>query len=713
MAAAVAAIAAVGVASMSAWSRTTGEIAALAEQRAIMEAVLDIDSDPVTYPARGVLPARTLVRATLLQADARGQRFSTKQPVTLIVTGSEQVVAGQRIQVRVRAAAAEVGDGVAAVLQQIGTITVSSEPDALNRAVNALREGLRAAMNWSDPAAAGLVPALVVGDVSRLPDSLVAAFRATGLSHLTAVSGTNLTLMLAFVLLAARYAGARGWWLRGIAVGCVAGFVLLCRGEPSVLRAAAMGLVALSATGVARDTGRGVRQLCVAVMVLLLIDPWLSHSWGFALSTSATGGIIWWSPKWQEALAKWCPAWLAEAIAVPLAAQLATQPLVTALNGQVSLVGVLANLAAGPFVGPVTVLGLLATLVALVSNWVASALGWVAGWCVQPIILVAEVGADLPGAVWQVGDAALVIAVIAVASLLIARAIPGVLVRPAAALSALALLIAVICIRLPTPGWPGDWSVVFCDVGQGDATVLRGEDGTAMLVDGGPEPALLHECLDSLGVTALSLVVVTHQHSDHLFGLAGLGERYRIGTLLLRAGLDESQIATTANFVGGTPMLLSAQSGQRITLGSMVWETLASGAPFSIRISDSGEDPQENNAGTIGVVYVNGLSVLLTGDAEPEAQEALLAATGVPDVDILKVPHHGSPNQSAAFLEAARAAVAVVSVGVDNGYGHPSARTIATLSDSGTQVWRTDQNGAVAVGSDGTSILVIPRRRAP
>ncbi|MDR0436613.1 MAG: hypothetical protein LBH11_07700, partial [Propionibacteriaceae bacterium] len=188
---------------------------------------------------------------------------------------------------------------------------------------------------------------------------------------------------------------------------------------------------------------------------------------------------------------------------------------------------------------------------------------------------------------------------------------------------------------------------------------------------------------------------------------------YRVGTALLRAGLSTAQVTATAAFIGGDPEVLLARTGQRITVGSIIWETLASGPPFAVRASGDGEDPQENNAGTIGVAYVRGLSVLLTGDAEPEAQEALLAAGGVPDVVVIKVPHHGSANQSAAFLAAARAEVAVASVGVDNGYGHPSSRTIGILIGAGTQVWRTDQDGAVAVGLAGDSVLVIPRRRPP
>ena len=142
----------------------------------------------------------------------------------------------------------------------------------------------------------------------------------------------------------------------------VVAFVVVCRVEPSVLRAGAMGLVALAGVGLAGGRGKGLRHLCVAVWLLVLLEPWLARSVGFALSTLATAGILWWGRRWALAMT-WAPAWLAESVAVPLAAQLATQAVVTAISGEVSVVGLAANALAGPFVGPATVLGLLAMLV--------------------------------------------------------------------------------------------------------------------------------------------------------------------------------------------------------------------------------------------------------------------------------------------------------------------------------------------------------------
>ena len=157
----------------------------------------------------------------------------------------------------------------------------------------------------------------------------------------------------------------RGRWLYVVGACGIAGFVLLARTEPSVLRAAVMGAVGLVAMG-ANGRQRGSRALGVAVVVLLLVDPPLATSMGFALSVLATAGILLLAPGWRDALCRWLPRWLAEAVAVPAAAQLACTPLVAAISGQVSLVAVAANLVVAPAVGPATVLGLGGGLLGLV-----------------------------------------------------------------------------------------------------------------------------------------------------------------------------------------------------------------------------------------------------------------------------------------------------------------------------------------------------------
>ena len=365
------------------------------------------------------------------------------------------------------------------------------------------------------------MPALVLGDTSAMTDDLQQSFQATGLTHLTAVSGANLTLLLAFLLFAAKWLGVRGRWLRVVGLGGVVVFVALCRTEPSVLRAAAMGLVALAALG-AGGGRKGLRQLAVAVLLLVLVDPFLARSVGFALSVLASGGIVWWASSWVAA-ATWLPRPLAEAVAVPLAAHLATLPVVAALSGAVSVSGLLANALAGPFVGPATVLGFAAAGLSLLSSWLAAIAGWGASWCAQAIIWIAHAGAALPGIVVAVaGDSG------GAGRPRPGRpGVPGCRSRCSPAIGGGSWVPACCCVAgmltgPVQPGWPPrDWKLVACSVGQGDGLVLRAGPGQAVVVDVGPDPTAIRRCLSALRIRAVPIVVLTHFHADHVDGLVG------------------------------------------------------------------------------------------------------------------------------------------------------------------------------------------------
>jgi len=697
------------------WATGTGVVRGWAAEGAVMDVQARVSGDPVTWPARGYLPAQTVVPLRVSHIAARGETVRLWQDAELVVTGDAPPLAvGQRIAVTARAGVPDPGSGLALTLRQAGDLTVTKPPGAVDRAITALRSGLHRAMSHSPPAQAGLVPSLVVGDTAALPQGVVEQFRATSLSHLVAVSGTNLTLMLGFALMLAKRCGARGVGLRVIAAGSVVVFVVLCRAEPSVLRAAAMGLVALVAVGAGGDPRRGFRHLSLAVIGLLLVTPWLAHSWGFGLSAAATAGILWWAGPWQRAMAVWAPAWLAEALCVPLAAQLATQPLVTALNGQVSLVGVFANLAAAPFVGPVTVLGLIVCLMSPVSLVAASGVGWLAGWCAEPILRTASFGSALPGATIPVGTTALALGTVGLVSVAVAVGLRWVLGRAWAALACGLALVGIVAVPAPTPGWPGPWQVVFCDVGQGDAAVLRVGDHAAVLVDAGPDPVPLHRCLDALGITTLPLVVFTHQHADHLDGAANLAHRYGVAQVMVRSGLSTTQVAGLRGLLGDSAVAIVATApGERLVVGPVTWTTIVTGAVFSLGYDGEGEDPAENDAGIIGLADVAGLRVLFTGDAEGPGQAAAVATGTDLGVDVLKVPHHGSSRQDEEFLADTRAVAAVVSVGADNGYGHPTQHTLTLLQADGMRVWRTDQRGAIAVAKPGGVVEIRAERGPP
>jgi competence protein ComEC len=553
------------------------------------------------------------------------------------------------------------------------------------------------------------VPALVLGDTSALAPELQADFRATGLTHLTAVSGANLTLLLAFLLLAARWAGVRGWALRGLGLVGVAAFVALCRTEPSVLRAAAMGLVSLAALG-SGARGAGMRNLGVAMLLLLLADPFLSRSWGFALSVLASGGIIWWARHWADVLGRWLPRLVAESVTLPLAAHLATLPVVALISGTVSLAGVATNAVAGPFVGPATVLGFAAAGGSLLSGRLAALLGFGAAWSAQAIITVAQLGAGLPGAsvTWPPGPAA--VALLALTSLAAALAMSWVLARRWLCLLLTVTMVAALVHAPSPPGWPPPgWRFVVCDVGQGDGLALSAGPHTAVVVDSGPDAALMKRCLDGLGVRRVPLLVLTHFHADHVGGLDAAFAGRTVTQLwvspLAEPAAEATHVRQLAAQHGATVAV--PPPGTRAAVGSAVLEVLG---PLVPRGEDPDASAAQNDASLVVRADLDGLRVLLPGDVEPPGQRALLAAGVDLRASVLKVPHHGSARQEPDFFGATGATVAIASAGLHNDYGHPAPRMLALARTLGMTVLRTDQNGSVAVGGRDGDLRVVAQR---
>lgn len=694
---------------------TNGPLGTLARERAVTVVQLQVGAGRL-WPATGTRAGMWRGTATLLDAAARSAHYRGSTPIEVIATGEAarawaEAPLGARVRVSGRLNPPEPGDAAWAVLRVRDGPALVAAPGPPWNAVGALRVGLREACATLPGDARHLVPALVVGDTSEFPDELRERFVTTGLTHLTAVSGANLTLMLGFLRLLVVWSGVRGWGIRVAMAGGVAGFVLLCLGEPSVLRAAAMGLVGLAALGRGGAKGSGMRALAVAVLAVVLVEPAMSRSVGFALSVVATAGLLCWARPFAAALGRWLPRWLAEAFAVPLAAQLATEPIVVALAGQVSLVAVLANLLAGPLVGPATVLGLVATLVAPV--WLAAARlpAWLAGWCAEGIAWIARLGDGLPGAAvpWRadwVGQG-----IVAVACLLLAAALPRMLARPVICLVVGAGVLAALLRAPPSPGWPApDWRVASCDVGQGDATVIRAGPGSGIVVDTGPDARLLRRCLDQLGVRRVPLLVLTHLHADHAGGLTALEGRgvTMVVTSRVRTPAPADRAVDAA--FRGVPRVF-AGGGEAWRVGDVALSVVAAPEARPQLVQADGESSAENDASLLLRAEVGGLTLVLAGDAEDGAQGAHARLGPVVDADVLLVPHHGSGRHAAAFFEAVSPAVALVSVGAKNDYGHPAARTVRDVEATGARVFRTDQHGSITLAraSDGR-IAVTPQR---
>ncbi len=662
----------------------------------------------------GRTPPLAVARAELRELRARGATVITRQPVVIFASGAlvadfAAVEAGATYQVRGLLAPAEKSSPESLVVRARQLSDQIAAPGLVDRFVNALRAGLRTSTALSPPLQAALVPSLVVGDTASITEEMDEQFKATSLSHLMAVSGSNLSLMLVVLLALARAVGVRGWWVRVVGLCGVALFVLVCRGEPSVLRAAAMGLVAVSAVGVGRGR-RSVRNLALAVLSLMLVDPWLSRSWGFSLSVAACSGIALFSPAWVEAISAWAPRWLAEALAIPLAAQLATQPLITALSGKVSVVGVLANAFAGPFVGPATVLGLAAMCTAFVPL-LPVLLGWLAGWCVQPILWIAQWGSALPSAALEWPATPLGIGLSVACCLALGAFMVHALRRRALAVLLVMVLVGATLVRPVVWGWPGRWQAVFCDVGQGDATVLNAGGGSAVLVDAGPDAGGVMACLDSLGIQAIPLLVLTHFHADHMGGVAAVVRRFEPEVMILSP--FESPVQGAALVTGNASKgidVVTAQAGEAIRVGDVSWTTVSAFDAEGTTGGGQGPSVAENDSSVVGVAEVAGLRLLLPGDVELLGQRRALAQAerrGISlSVHILKMPHHGSARQEPSFFAATGARLAVASAGLDNEYGHPAQAALDLARGTGMSIARTDLEGSIAIALTGGQLTV-------
>jgi len=706
----LAALAVLGVALLRVAAYDVGPVAELVTERAAVDARLEITSDPRVVP--GQFGDLVVVRGVLTQVSGRGAAYSLRAPIVVLADESWlELSLGTAVSVTGRLAPDD-GHGrrVLGVLAARGPPMVEAGPDIWWRGAAAVRASIRESVAPRGEHARELVPSLVVGDDSGLDPELADDFRTTGLTHLLAVSGTNLTLLVGFVLIVGRWCGLRGRWMYAAAGLGIVGFVLIARTEPSVVRAAAMGTVALIGMG-SNGRERGTRCLGAAVFALLLIDPGLAVTAGFALSVLATGGILFLAPAWRDALARWLPRWAAEAISVPLAAQVACTPVVTAISGEISLVAVLANLLAAPAVAPATVLGLGGGLLGLVWSPLGQVVAAPAAWSVSWIVVVAQRGASLPTAAveWGTGPVALV-AVTALCLLLVAAA-PRLLRSPVTGIGCSALLVVTVLTRPPTLGWPpDDWVLAMCDVGQGDGLVLNAGTGVGVVVDAGPDPALIDGCLDRLGITQVPLVVLTHFHADHVDGLPGVLDGRAVGEVDVTSMVDPPDGAAAVGRAlaqSSTQPPVVATHGLTRRVGDVTIQALwpLPAAPTA----GIGDGTFANDASVVLLAQVRGVRILLTGDIEPPAQLALRRTVPDLQVDVLKVPHHGSRHQDLDFLTGLRAQLALISVGEDNDYGHPAPDLLAALTATGAHVRRTDLDGDVLVLATEDGIAVRAR----
>ena len=589
-------------------------------------------------------------------------------------------------------------------------------------AVDTMRRRAERALSAGLPAPkAALVRGMVLGQDEAIAEPLRDEFRASGLAHLLAVSGQNVMLLaaLALPLLAAARAGPTA---RAVVVlGLIAIYVPLAGAGPSLQRAGVMGAAAAVALAAGRASSRWYALLLAAVVTLTL-NPRASADPGWQLSFAAVVGILLIGRPLGIALARVMPRLVAEGVAITVAATVATAPLIAHHFESVSVAGLAANVAALPVVAPIMWLGMSGAALAQLPA-VAPALGGPAGALtaglagVDGVLLgylawLARVFAEAPGATIALplgsplavaAAYAGIVALVVAARRAVHRAEPSVTPvvagwerlpgpRRFAALGAMAATAALaMAAWTQTPAPPRQLTVSFLDVGQGDATLIQAPDGAAVLFDGGPPEGRVAMQLKRAGVRRLSLIVMTHQSRDHHAGLQEVVERFPVDTVLENGDgtRDPSfwRVVETAR-----------ERGARIVRGGGEQDLRAGGVTVRVLVPPPrppGPPPEDPNERALVTVVSHGeFDLFLSGDAESES----LGGYDLPDVEAMKVPHHGSADPGLpGLLRRLRPQVAAVPVGEENTYGHPTPETLRALDSAVPHVYRTDEHGTVRV----------------
>ncbi|MCT1478393.1 ComEC/Rec2 family competence protein [Microbacterium sp. p3-SID336] len=735
-------------------------------------------------------------------------------PVTAPIRVGVAPLAGVDLGARIRVVGETVATGPeerAALVLFASTVDVAAPATGVfGIAANLRRSFVSRATELPEPGS-GLLPGLAVGDTTAVSPELDADMRTSGLSHLTAVSGANCAIVVGAVFgLTALCGGGRRLRIL-LAAASLAGFVVLVTPEPSVIRAAVMAGAGMLGLLVGRPSA-GAGILAVCVVAILLGDPWLASTPGFALSVAASGALVLLAPPLAAGLGRWLPVPLAVAVAVPLSAQLACAPIIALFAAQQSLVGVVANLIAEPAAPVATVIGLLACLTApipLLADLLAAAAWLPAAWIatvarttaelpgaamlvppgIVSALLVAAVSASIgivcigpgrmpstrgtdriPGSVWSVGTVgsaeeprnpegptgtgrpgsaesvesadtavrtgrpgstegaeglgriasaegpgwARVREPTARTDSVLKRSTrerrPGAPRAPGGRALAHAGAVAVLVVTgalggstalldgpLAAATTPESWTIAACDVGQGDALVVRSA-GAVALIDTGPAPEPLAACLRSLGVDRIDLLVLTHFDLDHAGGLDAV--RGRVATMLHGPPADARDRATIASFESEGARAQKGAAGQRGDLGDASWRVLWP-------LADSVAFPPSNDTGVVVEFRGGGVPPsLFLADLSAAPQRMLQRTARLSEEAVVKVAHHGSADQDAALYEALRPKIALISVGADNDYGHPRGETLDLLAGLGARVLRTDQCGRILVGVQDGALAV-------
>ena len=596
---------------------------------------------------------------------------------------------------------------------------------------------------------ASLSQAMLLGLRSTLPSQLREDLKKTGTTHLIAISGLHVGVVIGMVTtFSIALLGRRRHLYVLIPLVAIWGYALLTGLAPPVYRAAIMGSLYLISLLLGRPRSAMV-AISAAAAIMVAVDPDVLEQLSFQLSFLAMVGLIFLAPWFQvlgrrlvsrlEGRERWSYATalvISDITAISLGAILATAPLIFFNFHSISLVGLPATLLALPALPPILLTSILVAVAGLFSSTLALALAWLAWPWITYMMGVVELFSWFPSLFWDAGDAAIPLVwayygVMVLVLVLLHRrfGVPISGVGPFFPLSwrsvpsdhltraglawrlgvCTTIVLPILLVSITLTQTPDRLRVTFLDVGQGDSVLIQTPSQQTVLVDGGPDPSVLALEMGQrlpFWEKVLDLVVLTHPDGDHLDGLLWLTQRYDVGQVI-ECGMDCAGEFNVRNYLRWHSLVeregwsvLDAQAGQQIDLGNGV--SISVLHPPSEPLGGTGSDTN-NNSVVMKLTYGE-IDFLLTADIEGFAEGYLLRNDHDLSATILKVAHHGSKSSiTPQFLQAVSPAFAVISVGADNIYGHPHPQTIQTLSEKMPQerILLTSQLGSIQFETDG------------
>lgn len=535
----------------------------------------------------------------------------------------------------------------------------------------------------------GFAEALLLSDRSDLGYETATAFTVSGISHIIAVSGLHVSILMGLLYI---LAGRRRFLSMAIGTPLLLLFAAVVGFTPSVTRACIMQIMLLAATALDREYDPPT-ALSSAALVILLRNPMTVTSVSFQMSVGCVAGIfLFYSPisewlttrKWMgglkgKGLLPWLKRWCVASVSVSISANIVVIPLVAWYFGAVSLIGVLTNLLVLWVVSILFVGVLFAGTVSFLSMPLAKLLGWLLAWPMRYVVGTAKLLSKFPFAALYTRNTPTVIFLVGCYALLglylCVRRKPALFAGIAAA-----GLVVTIAFSWVTPMLE-DFRMTVLDVGQGQCVVLQSE-GKTFLVDCGGDRGenvadIAAETLLSQGVSRIDGIILTHFDEDHICGVEYLLTRLETDALLLPS-YEEHMLLCDERAVPVTQPLEIAYGNTKITL---IPARNATGS----------------NEWSMCVLFqTEKCDILITGDRNSQGEQELMTQIALPDLEALVVGHHGSKNStSKALLAATTPEVAIISVGKGNRYGHPAEEVLDRLESWGCTVLRTDIDGTI------------------